>query len=617
MKRTIPLIITAVAGFIMIVSFFVPLLQWMGETAAVWFDVLAGIAFILGGGNLLKLHLKKMSDRKPGWGYSAVTIVAFLATLIFGLLKLGSGPTPNVEFYGETFAALPLSEMPEYRVAGNLPRRIDHKRLPPSVLEHLREENGELVFRGWMSSEQFEDLLNYYEPLWWKALVEELQEKTEPKELLGIVDYQPNKRVMDYHPTQRVLVVRGVLTEALAAQLTELLPATPRVQRAIRTLAEQSRRETVFPQLLHRPASLSVPADLSNRIRLEENRLQVTGPLSRADRDRLTGSWCNFPHAHPLSVEQQQALLQRLNAAGGELNETQQKSFSQFFAAQWGAEAFIAAVNTAGVRAAPRKSYRELYAEQQAGVEELVPVGETPPPVLLNADQQAAVRRFMVDPDFSVDDLKAALSAGGEILPAQLVAVDRFLASLPREAEKLKDLGLELLREGSLTSEQQAILFAPFAEQHRWRVEVARMFLQTHQVKYPWSGDFSYEGNPFWWTYEFVLQPLMTTTFAMLAFYVASAAFRAFRAKNLEAVLLLGTAFIVLLGRTFLGVALTSWMPDALDALKIDQMTVYIMKIFNTAGNRAIMIGIALGIASTSLKVLLGIDRSYLGSGDD
>ena len=40
------------------------------------------------------------------------------------------------------------------------------------------------------------------------------------------------------------------------------------------------------------------------------------------------------------------------------------------------------------------------------------------------------------------------------------------------------------------------------------------------------------------------------------------------------------------------------------------------MQVFNTAGNRAIIIGIALGIASTSLKILMGLDRSYLGGGN-
>ena len=34
-------------------------------------------------------------------------------------------------------------------------------------------------------------------------------------------------------------------------------------------------------------------------------------------------------------------------------------------------------------------------------------------------------------------------------------------------------------------------------------------------------------------------------------------------------------------------------------------------------GKTSFMIGIALGIASTSLKVLLGVDRSYLGGGED
>ena len=48
----------------------------------------------------------------------------------------------------------------------------------------------------------------------------------------------------------------------------------------------------------------------------------------------------------------------------------------------------------------------------------------------------------------------------------------------------------------------------------------------------------------------------------------------------------------------------------------IENLSVEIMTVFNTAGNRAIMIGIALGIAATSLRVLLGVDRSHLG-GDD
>ena len=136
-----------------------------------------------------------------------------------------------------------------------------------------------------------------------------------------------------------------------------------------------------------------------------------------------------------------------------------------------------------------------------------------------------------------------------------------------------------------------------------------------------WSGSYREIGSSFWWAYEYAFKPLTATMFSMLAFYVASAAFRAFRAKNIEAILLLGTAFIILLGRTYAGVFLTSWLPDnpegfTLGGLKFENFTVTIMKVFNTAGNRAIMIGIALGIASTSLKVLLGVDRSYLGGGE-
>ncbi|MHC4447180.1 MAG: hypothetical protein ACYSXF_05280 [Planctomycetota bacterium] len=134
-----------------------------------------------------------------------------------------------------------------------------------------------------------------------------------------------------------------------------------------------------------------------------------------------------------------------------------------------------------------------------------------------------------------------------------------------------------------------------------------------------WSGVYNQMGSPFWWLYEYAFKPLTATMFAMLAFYIASAAFRAFRAKNIEATMLLVTAFIILLGRTYAGVWLTEWIDEEgpIRGLRLESLSDYIMDVFNTAGNRAIMIGIALGIASTSLKVILGIDRSYLGSGEE
>jgi len=122
-------------------------------------------------------------------------------------------------------------------------------------------------------------------------------------------------------------------------------------------------------------------------------------------------------------------------------------------------------------------------------------------------------------------------------------------------------------------------------------------------------------GSYFDLAYQYVFRPCAATMFALLAFYVASASFRAFRAKNVEASILLLVAFIILVGRTFVGAWLTAWLPPSLDFLTIPYLADKIMTVLNFAGNRAIMIGIALGIVSTSLKVIIGIDRSYLGSG--
>lgn len=132
--------------------------------------------------------------------------------------------------------------------------------------------------------------------------------------------------------------------------------------------------------------------------------------------------------------------------------------------------------------------------------------------------------------------------------------------------------------------------------------------------EHPWSGEYLQNGSALWWLYEYIIKPITTTMFGMLAFFVASAAFRAFRAKNLEATLLLITAIIVLLGRTYVGEWLTGGLPEKVSALKFANLTTIIQEIFVTSGTRAIKIGIALGVVATSLRIILGMDKSYLGS---
>ncbi len=120
------------------------------------------------------------------------------------------------------------------------------------------------------------------------------------------------------------------------------------------------------------------------------------------------------------------------------------------------------------------------------------------------------------------------------------------------------------------------------------------------------------QGSGFDWLYRNIYSPLSATMFALLAFFVASASYRAFRARNAQATVLLLAAFVVMAGRTPFG----DWVSRMLflpEGWWIGNLTNVIMNYFNVAGQRAIMIGISLGIVSTSLRIILGIERSHLG----
>ena len=127
-------------------------------------------------------------------------------------------------------------------------------------------------------------------------------------------------------------------------------------------------------------------------------------------------------------------------------------------------------------------------------------------------------------------------------------------------------------------------------------------------------------GTPFKWIADHFFLPLQATIFALLAFFMASAAFRAFRARNTEATILLAAGILVMAGRVplleFLAAPFPPLQPAAAGASQgLGKLTEWIMQTPIGAAQSGIIIGAALGAASMAIRVILGIERGYLGLG--
>lgn len=124
---------------------------------------------------------------------------------------------------------------------------------------------------------------------------------------------------------------------------------------------------------------------------------------------------------------------------------------------------------------------------------------------------------------------------------------------------------------------------------------------------------FTTDHGPYVWMFDNLQAPMQSTMFALLAFYVASASYRAFRARSLHAALLLSAGVIVMLGRVPLGEMI------GFDAggqrYSLATVAAWILDFPNLAAKRGIMIGVGLGITATAIKIIAGIERNYLGRG--
>ncbi len=117
--------------------------------------------------------------------------------------------------------------------------------------------------------------------------------------------------------------------------------------------------------------------------------------------------------------------------------------------------------------------------------------------------------------------------------------------------------------------------------------------------------------SPGFWIFKNMKTSMESTMYSLLAFFIASAAFRAFRARSTDATIMLIAAIMMMIGRVSFGEIISSWFSK--DWLFFPKLSYWMMNVPVTAAKRAIFLGIALSVIATSIRVLFGLERSYLG----
>lgn len=107
------------------------------------------------------------------------------------------------------------------------------------------------------------------------------------------------------------------------------------------------------------------------------------------------------------------------------------------------------------------------------------------------------------------------------------------------------------------------------------------------------------------------LTSLDSTTFSLLAFFIVSAAYRAFRVNSLEATLMMLAAFMVMLGQVPIGQALTARLPESgfLSSFRLEVVNHWILVGVNSAAFRGILFGAAVGSLAMALRVWLSLEK--------
>lgn len=128
---------------------------------------------------------------------------------------------------------------------------------------------------------------------------------------------------------------------------------------------------------------------------------------------------------------------------------------------------------------------------------------------------------------------------------------------------------------------------------------------------YPYYSRFIQVPNPYKFMQNFVAEPIIACILGLLGYYITSAAYRAFRVKNVEAAVMMMIAVLCMLGNIPLFEPLSRkfFLHTPLDRLYLPYIREWLMGSANAAVFRGLNFGISIGVVAMSIRIILGLEK--------
>jgi hypothetical protein len=115
---------------------------------------------------------------------------------------------------------------------------------------------------------------------------------------------------------------------------------------------------------------------------------------------------------------------------------------------------------------------------------------------------------------------------------------------------------------------------------------------------------FGGQSTGYQWMVDWIITPVETIMGALVIFWIAQSAFRIFRIQSLEAALIATTCFLTILGNIPTVAYISPELASLGAWLKIE---------INQSVARGLWMGVGIGAIILGVRILLGLERGYLG----